>query len=50
MLRDYGFAHDRTRGSHEVWEKPGGYTITLPVVNLNYMIGNKIARQIQESM
>lgn len=45
MLKDNGYVHDRTRGSHQIWERPG-CMITLPVVSLNYKLGNKIARQI----
>lgn len=45
MLKNYGFVHDRTKGSHQVWKKEG-MIITLPVVTLNYKLGNKIAHQI----
>lgn len=45
MLKDYGFIYDRTKGSHQVWKKDK-LMITLPVVTLNYKLGNKIAKQI----
>ena len=45
MLKDYGYSHDRTNGSHQIWKKENRM-ITLPVVTLNYKLGNKIAKQI----
>lgn len=44
MFKSNGYQHIRTKGSHELWSN-GVKTLALPVVKLNYKVGNKLVRE-----
>jgi len=44
MLRKNGYNSERTNGSHQIWSN-GIISIPVPIVNLNFKVALKIAKQ-----
>ncbi len=44
VLRDRGYAHIRTKGSHEIWVN-GSRSVVLPAATLKVVIAHKLLKQ-----
>ena len=44
ILKNAGYVHTRTKGSHEMWSKNGN-TISVPSVSLNPMIARRLIKE-----
>lgn len=44
ILKNAGYVHIRTKGSHEMWSKNGN-TIAVPAVTLNPMIARRLIKE-----